>query len=76
MNKNQVTDSKAQGAAPVKSLDAKTIASYLKKDLEVAIGCLNALHSDPDLLMAMATFMQGRMENAVRAKESKLQENG
>lgn len=39
------------------------VREYLKRDLSVAISCLNAIHSDPDLMESMAVFMAGRWQN-------------
>lgn len=39
------------------------IQDLLKRDLNVAIRCLDAVYKDPDLLRQMAIFMHGRLEN-------------
>lgn len=46
------------------------IESFLSRDLSVAISCLNAIQSDPDLCRHMAEFMHGRYKNHVNSKEA------
>lgn len=41
----------------------KQIAEFLKKDLAIAINCLSAIHSDPDMMDSLAAFMYGRYLN-------------
>lgn len=48
----------------VEEMTQDQIKSWLKKDLAVAISCLNAIHSDPDMLESLAAFMLGRVKNA------------
>lgn len=64
----QVPGTEDATQAAVSTIDVETVTEYLKKDLAVAISCLNALYSDPDLLNHMAHFMHGRFANA-KAKE-------
>jgi len=45
-------------------VDKNKVKEWLKRDLSVAISCLNALYSDPDLLDHMSDFMYGRLLNA------------
>lgn len=42
---------------------AKNIRKWLERDLNCAVSCLTAIHSDRDLLDAMAVFMAGRFAN-------------
>lgn len=46
------------------AINPTLVKDYLTKDLSVAIACLNAIQSDPDLLDHMAHFMAGRWQNA------------
>lgn len=57
--------------AALGTVDVQTVTSYLKKDLQVAISCLNAIYSDPDLLSHMAHFMHGRFTNAQHKEAQK-----
>lgn len=57
----------AQGAG-VPPINVETVKGYLNKDLSIAISCLQAIQSDPDLLQTMAVFMHGRMINFENAK--------
>lgn len=70
MEKNQATATEAPGAdvALENALSLDTIQDFLRKDLSIAISCLNAIHTDPDLLAHMAAFMHGRMINNLNAK--------
>lgn len=54
----QSLDSQAIEDMPVEKL-----AEWLKKDVQVASSLLAALLTDKDLLIHMATFMQGRYLN-------------
>lgn len=72
MKKTETNGSSAQGVD--EPITVKTIEGYLKKDLQVAISCLEAMHSDPDLLRAMADFMHGRYLNNLNKKEVEKQE--
>lgn len=64
----QVPGTQDATQAARETVDVQTVTEYLKKDLSVAISCLNALYSDPDLLSHMAHFMHGRFINS-KAKE-------
>lgn len=61
-NKNTQNGTPAPGAA-VPEITTEKVTEYLKHDLSVAISCLTAIQSDPDLLQHMAIFMHGRMTN-------------
>jgi hypothetical protein len=69
MEKNQNTSAPAQGAES-ESLTVETVKKYLTKDLSIAISCLNAIQSDPDLLEHLAHFMHGRFVNAKHAAKA------
>lgn len=72
--KNQKVSSSAQGvdefSGPeevpdlANSLTREQVHEFLKKDLQVAINCLDAIYRDQDLLNAMTDFMFGRFKNA------------
>lgn len=47
----------------------KQIAEFLKKDLAIAINCLAAIHSDPDMIDSLAAFMYGRYLNSKNKPE-------
>lgn len=64
---NNATADAAQGAGSAQ-ITIQTVEGYLKKDLSVAIFCLQAIHDDPDLLQSMAVFMHGRMLNFQQSK--------
>jgi len=66
-------DKITQQGVPTLGVDAPSITpelvkEYLKKDLAVAVSCLNAMLSDPDLLEYLATFMAGRWNNVQNSK--------
>jgi len=46
------------------AINPTRVKEYLTKDLSIAISCLNAIQSDPDLLDHIAHFMAGRWANA------------
>lgn len=49
-------------------MSADVYLQMLKRDLPVAIGCLNAIYSDPEMMANLAAFMFGRWANAQNAK--------
>lgn len=53
----------AQGAAVPTPPDAQTVREWAKKDIGLAIGVLNAIYSDPDLLNSVADWIHGRIMN-------------
>jgi len=67
MEKNAKSGSSAQGVENP-SITPELVRQYLNKDLSVAISCLTAIQSDPDLLDNLAAFMAGRWANAQNAK--------
>lgn len=67
MSKSNSKDKAAQGAAEV---NEEVVREWLKKDLAVAISCLQAIRTDPDLMDVMASFMFGRYENDRNRKEN------
>lgn len=71
MKKEMHNGVEAQGAETqaVEVPTIEKIEGYLRKDLGVAIKCLEAIHSDPDLIRSMATFLMGRFENHLLKKE-------
>jgi len=71
MSNQNTSTAEAQGAPAVLTLDQ--VEKYLVKDIAVAISCLSAIQSDPDLLRSMAAFMLGRLENSkMQPKEEAL----
>lgn len=46
----------------------KQIKEWVKTDVARAISFLNAIHSDPDLIDHVATFMYGRLQNDLERK--------
>lgn len=62
MSNQNTSSAEAQGAKA--EFTASTFEAMLLRDLPVAIACLNALYSDPDLIKSMAAFMAGRHANA------------
>lgn len=54
------------------SVDISVIEKALKQDVFMAILCLDAMYSDPDLLRHVALFMQGRAINQANAAKAKL----
>lgn len=72
MSKQDSKAAAAQGAAAAPTteeakeaaMNLETVKGYLKKDLSIAVSCLNAILSDPDLLDSTANFMLGRLLNA------------
>lgn len=50
--------------AIAEAITFETVRNYLKKDLSIALSCMNAIMSDPDLLDSVAHFMHGRWQNA------------
>lgn len=64
MNTNNKVEEQAQGAGPQSvEVTLDLVEKWLKHDLGAAISCLNAIHSDPDMLKSVATFMYGRFVN-------------
>jgi len=59
-NMNGSEKSNAQG---VEDMSVEKIAEWLKKDIGVSLNLLHALHDDQDMLVYMATFLQGRYVN-------------
>lgn len=74
MDKPNAQNGAGQGPDTVEITHEKVV-QYLKKDLGNAIGCLNAIQSDPDMLNALATFMLGRFNNHKLQEELKKQKN-
>lgn len=66
----QAPDSQDIGELPVEQ-----VAKWLKKDIGVALALLNALHSDEDMLVNMATFLQGRYVNAKNEERLKAEQD-
>lgn len=62
------TTEAAQGAPS--EITQQAVKQYLVKDLSIAISCLNAIQSDPDLLEHLAQFMHGRFVNAKHAEQN------
>lgn len=58
----------AQGAE-LPLLTQQDVVRMLKRDLPMAINCLDAIYSDPDLLESLATFMHGRYMNNLNKQE-------
>jgi len=73
MNNKTNTTAPAQGAQAVSEISVGTIEGYLKKDLSIALNCLDAIYRDPDLLRSMAEFMHGRFMNAKNAEQAQQQ---
>jgi len=74
MKKQQSQAAPSQGEAVAegkKLVTVETVREYLNKDLSVAIQCLNAIQSDPDLMETMAHWMHGRWMNAQNSQENK-----
>ena len=65
----QGAESSQQPGSEMPVMSIAQIRDFLKKDLQVAINCLDCIYRDQDLLEAMAAFMQGRMENLRHQKE-------
>lgn len=65
MNKTNTPESSTPGVETPK-LTQELIVKYLNRDLSVAISCLTAIQSDPDLMESLATFMLGRVQNSQR----------
>lgn len=68
--KTQSAPATQGAAAEPTDISVNTITEYLKKDLSIAISCLNAIQSDPDLINHLAQFMHGRFINAKHAEEN------
>jgi len=67
MEKNTKLDSSAQGAE-IPNITPELVRQYLNRDLSVAISCLQAIQSDPDLLDNLSAFMAGRWQNEQNKK--------
>lgn len=72
MNDKNQNGSQAQGAS--QPITVGQIQGYLKNDLGIAIRCLDAIYTDPDLLQALAEFMHGRLMNAKHKKDLEAQQ--
>jgi len=71
---NKTSNGKASQGAPTPTLeipDVPKVVEWLNRDLSVAISCLSAIQSDPDLLNSLAVFMQGRLINSQLDKTTK-----
>lgn len=70
MKNNKFKAEPVQGAEPAKEeeVNLEQVRKWLKKDLAMAISCLNAVYTDPDLIESVAVFMMGRMTNDKNAK--------
>lgn len=67
MEKNKQQESPAQGAG-LPPITPTLVKEFLRKDLSVAIACLQAIASDPDLLDSLSHFMAGRWHNNQNSK--------
>jgi len=62
MKKNQEQDVGPQGV-DMSKIDLDQVKKWLRHDIGVAIGCLNAIQSDQAIMDQIAVFMLGRMKN-------------
>lgn len=62
--------SEAQTKRIVTLQDAQT---WLKRDLQICIACLDAIYKDPNTLNALAEFLHGRYLNNLHQEELKNQ---
>lgn len=69
MKTNSQNEPATQGAA-APQIDVKTIEGYLKKDLSIALNCLDAIYRDQELLRYMAEFMHGRFTNELNRQQN------
>lgn len=58
----------------IDEMPAEKVAEWIKKDIGVALALLNALYTDQDMLVNMATFLQGRYINAKNQERMKDEE--
>lgn len=75
MEKNHKAVSQAQGAEDTQEtpVTVEQVKKYLVKDVSIALSCLDAIASDPDLLDVIAHFMHGRYMNNLAAKSKAAQ---
>lgn len=66
METNSKSNGEALGAEPT----LNDVERAVKRDLNNALGLLNAVVSDPDFLRYVATFAHGRYINAQNAKKA------
>lgn len=73
--KDQVVQEMAKGQAPAERVEItlEKVKEWSKRDLGCAISFLNAIHSDPDMLDQVATFIYGRFKNAKEQEALKKQ---
>lgn len=55
---------------PLESVTLKQVEDWTKVDLSMCISFLNAIHSDPDLLKQVASWMHGRLQNQLHKPET------
>lgn len=67
--KNGVAEGEA--VEQLRELTPEQVEKYLKKDLTVAISCLEAILRDQDILSNLAVFMAARFNNAEIVKHAR-----
>lgn len=68
---NQAQSAPGVDDATAEAVTVEGVKGYLKKDLSLALGCINAILSDEDLLENLAHFMHGRFQNHLHEKSRK-----
>lgn len=59
----------AEATPKTEDVNIEVIKVWLEKDLRFAVSLLTAIHSDPDLIASVATFMFGRLQNQKQKTE-------
>jgi len=69
MGKTNKNGNDAQGAIDQKNLTPATVKEWVRKDVQTSLSLLTAIVSDEDMLLNLATFLHGRLLNAIEKKK-------
>jgi len=75
MTKTQQNGKDALGALDQKNLTPAMVKEWVRKDVQTSLALLNAIVSDEDMLLNLATFLHGRLLNAIEKKKQHELEN-
>lgn len=77
MSNNKKVSGPTPGVGPTKVFTTTEVRDFVKRDINAAIMCLDAIYKDPNTLDALADYLHGRYMNAKHseelAKQSKLE---
>lgn len=69
------TNVQSPGSQAIEDMPVEKLAEWLKKDINSAFALLDALRTDQELLIHMATFLQGRYTNVKNQERLKSEES-